>query len=60
MEIAETAVRYYLVDYDSVGQNGLYGIENVSPKDKVTIFYTANKNSIELSFFEKYIPAKQK
>ncbi|MDE5621022.1 MAG: hypothetical protein K2I80_11005, partial [Ruminococcus sp.] len=53
MEIAETAVRYYLADYDSVGHNGLDGIENLSEKDKVTIFYKANKNSIELSFFEK-------
>lgn len=58
MEIADAVERYYLLDYDNVGQNGIYGIENLSKKDKAVIFYTENKNSIELSFFEKIHASK--
>lgn len=49
----ETTGRYYFIDYDSVGQEGTDGIENLSGKDKVTIFYKGEKNMMELSFVEK-------
>ncbi len=58
IDMEEKATAYYLVDYDSVGQNGLNGIERLSEKDKVTIFYTAKKSTIELSFFEKIHSSK--
>ena len=45
--------KYYFVDYDSVKQSGLEGIENLFEKDKVIIFYKLKFNSMELSFFEK-------
>lgn len=52
--------KYYLVDYDSVGQNGLDGIENLYEEDEVMIFYIAGNGSIELSFFEKIHSTKAK
>lgn len=51
-ENKETA-KYYLVDYDSVGQNGLDGIENLTPKDRVFIFYTGKENTMQISSIEK-------
>lgn len=45
--------KYYLVDYDSVKQNGVEGIENLTETEKVFIFYTEGNHTIEMSFFEK-------
>ena len=54
MDSGGTSFNYYLVDYDSVGQSGLNIImEYLSGKDKVTIFYTTGKSTIDFSLFKK-------
>ncbi len=38
----------YLVDFENTHNNGLYGIENLSPDDKVYIFVSTNSHSVNV------------
>ena len=37
-------MRYYLVDYENVKEEGLEGMENLTSKDCLVIFYSKNAN----------------
>ena len=41
-----------LIDYENVNSNGLKGVENVSSKDKLIIFYKEN-STITMSAHKK-------
>lgn len=54
MRIAsEPITKYYLVNYDSVNQEDIDGIETLNPSDNVVIFYIDKQHTMELSFFER-------
>ncbi len=42
----------YMMDYENVGYNGLKGINNLSDKDKVYIFYSKNANTLTFDVHE--------
>lgn len=50
---SEPIIKYYLVNYDSVNQEGIDGIETLNPSDNVVIFYIDKQHTMELSFFER-------
>lgn len=50
---SEPITKYYLVNYDSVNQKGIDGIETLNPSDNVVIFYIDKQHTMELSFFER-------
>lgn len=52
-ETKENPSKFYIVDYNSVGQNGLEGIENLTSKDKIVIFYMGTENNMDISWVEK-------
>lgn len=41
----------YLVDYENVSKNGLYGVVNLSEEDTVYIFYSKNVNKLSFELF---------
>lgn len=52
-ETKENPSKFYIVDYNNVGQNGLEGIENLTSKDKIVIFYMGTENNMDISWVEK-------
>lgn len=52
LQAAPLKNRYYLIDYENVHQFGLTGIEKLSERDTLAIFYSVNSNSIPLTLIE--------
>ncbi|MCM1506225.1 MAG: PIN domain-containing protein [Ruminococcus flavefaciens] len=59
-ETKENSEKFYIVDYPSVKQDGLDGIENLTSNDRAVIFYKGKENIMELSFVEKVHSSKAK
>ena len=53
-------MRYYLVDYENVKEEGLEGMENLTSKDCLVIFYSKNANKITINQLQKIQKAKCK
>ncbi|MDE6036616.1 MAG: hypothetical protein K2G36_12000 [Ruminococcus sp.] len=51
-------INYYLIDYENVHQTGLNGIENLTPLDRLIIFYTENAESLTFPVYEKLVACK--
>ncbi|MCM1506224.1 MAG: PIN domain-containing protein [Ruminococcus flavefaciens] len=51
-------IRYYLIDYENVHQTGMNGIEKLTEKDRLVIFYTANAETLTFSLYEKLVQCK--
>jgi len=49
-------MRFYFVDYENVQANGLRGVKNISPEDRVFLFYTENANKLDFSLYEEFLP----
>ena len=47
--------KYFFVDYESVHQNGMNGIENLTENDKVIIFYTPTNETLSFALYRKMI-----
>lgn len=50
--------RYYLIDYENVHQAGFEGIEKLTEKDNLVIFYTTNAETLTFSLYEKLVSCK--
>ncbi|MCD7800844.1 MAG: PIN domain-containing protein, partial [Ruminococcus sp.] len=38
----------FLVDYENVNVNGFQGVEELTPNDKIILFYSINSESIKI------------
>ena len=50
----------YLVDFENVKSDGLNGINNLTSKDKVYIFYSVNADKITFSLHKKMVESEAK
>lgn len=50
----------YFVDFENVGETGLSGLEDLTPKDKIILFYSQTKFSIPVSHMVACIHANLK
>ena len=48
----------YLVDFENVKSDGLYGINDLSKTDAVYIFYSVNVDKISFAVHKKIIESK--
>ncbi|MDE6036617.1 MAG: hypothetical protein K2G36_12005 [Ruminococcus sp.] len=46
---------YFFIDYESVHQNGMNGIEKLTENDKVIIFYTPANETLSFALYKKMI-----
>lgn len=53
-------MRYYLIDFENVKEEGLKGMEALTSKDCIVIFYSKNANKITINQFQKIQKAKCK
>ena len=44
---------YYLVDYENVKADGMYGVDQLGKKDCVCIFYSENASTLTFGLHEK-------
>ena len=49
---------YYLLDYENIGSLGLKGIDSLTDKDIVCIFYSENAHTIDLEAIEMFKSTK--
>ena len=47
---------YYLVDYENVKADGMYGVDQLGKKDCVCIFYSENASTLTFGLHEKSFP----
>lgn len=57
-EIKPVESGYYFVDYESIHQAGLNGIDKLSENDKVIIFYTPSNETLTFAMYKKMIRCK--
>lgn len=53
MNTEKTAGKYYIVDFSSVKEYGLDGIENLSAGDNVIVFYVRGESSVDFSLISR-------
>ncbi len=46
-------MKYFLIDYENIGQAGFKGFEALSGNDKIVLFYSKNANKIDISMMQK-------
>lgn len=51
---------YYLVDYENVKADGMYGVDQLGKKDCVCIFYSENASTLTFGLHEKLNQTKGK
>lgn len=50
----------YLVDYENVKNDGLYGIDTLTKEDLVYVFYSKNVNTITIDTYQKLLDSEAK
>jgi hypothetical protein len=43
--------KYYLIDYENVHIQGFEGMDDLTPDDRLIVFYTSNSNTIPIEFY---------
>ena len=56
----EKIMAYYLVDYENVKADGMYGVDQLGKKDCVCIFYSENASTLTFGLHEKLNQTKGK